>query len=183
MINENLLNADGYAFECPLADSLDSSVKSSLGISGGISKEGNEIYYNTTNKNDGVYNNFTPTPEEIQAALKVTTSVASGISQKRAGQVCKKPLVPESFYNHGKWNTYKDCLRSEKEKQDAIEQAKAEAEALAKAGRSGSGNNTIIDDTDKILGMPKNVAIGIGVVLSLAVVGFVGYKIYKSKKG
>ena len=33
MINDNLLNADGFAIDCSLADSLDSSIQKSMGIS------------------------------------------------------------------------------------------------------------------------------------------------------
>ena len=184
MINDNLLNADGFAFECPLADSLDSSLKGLMGISGGISKEGNETYYNTS---DNFHGADALTPEQmllIQQGLATGTAVASGVIQKRAIQgICKKPLIRENPTNRKKWSEYRACLdREEKKRADelAIEQAKAAAALAAAQSRGGSGLGN--DDDDKILGMPKNLAIGIGVVLGLTVVGFVGYKIVKAKK-
>jgi len=180
MTNKNLLNADGFAFECPLVDSLDSSVKNSIGISGGVSGEGNEIYYNTSDK---VFHNVVD-PELIKAGLATTTAVVSGVSQSRAGQVCKRPLVRENALNRGKWSAYRDCLDREAKKQAAAV-AIAEANARAKelelqAARGGSDIDMTGDD--KILGMPKGLAIGLGVVLALGI-SFVGYKIYKSNKG
>lgn len=179
---------NSITLDCQLADSLDSSLQNSMGISGGESNEGSEKYYNTSN---GVFANAEGgtkiSPEMIQAGLATTTAIVSGISKNRASQgACKKPLVRESFLNRGKWASYKACLdREAKAQAQAV--AKAEAEARAReaeaqaqyANRGGAGD----DSDDKILGMPKGLAIGLGVTLGLVIVGFVGYKIVKAKQG
>jgi hypothetical protein len=179
----NTINLD-----CQLADQLDSSVQNSMGIQGGTSKNDGELFYNTSN---GIYANAEGdnkiSPEMIQAGLATTTAIVSGISKNRASQgVCKKPLIRETPLNRRKWADYRACLdREAKAQAQAV--AKAEAEARAKeaeaqaqyANRGGSGD----DSDDKILGMPKGLAIGIGVTLGLVIVGFVGYKIVKAKQG
>lgn len=182
--------------DCQLADQLDSSVQNSMGIQGGTSQKGGELFYNTSNANyanaEGDKSGGSKvSPEMIQAGIATTTALISNISRNRASQgSCKKPLLPESFYNHGKWNIYKDCLRAvEQKRQDEIALAKAQAEARAREAEANAqaeanrrNSSTIDDSSDKILGMPKGLAIGIGVALGLAVVGFVAFKIVKAKK-
>lgn len=181
----NTINLD-----CQLADQLDSSVQNSMGIQGGTSLNRGELFYNTSNGNISNAEGDTKiSPEMIQAGLATTTAIVSGISKNRASQgACKKPLIRETFLNKGKWANYRSCIdREEKAKQREleIEQAKArakEAEANAKYQNRGGGGSDDGGD-DKILGMPKGLAIGIGVALGLAVVGFVAFKIVKAKQG
>jgi hypothetical protein len=168
MINDNLLTSDLLNKEA---------------ITGEVFKGGKQTYYayGQNQRFSGSDASEYLTPENIQAGIGLTTAVASGIAQNRSGQVCKKPLIRENITNHKKWQDYRACLdREEKRRQDeiALEEAKARAkQAEALANRSAVDLTTI---DDKILGMPKGVAIGVGVAL-VAVLGFVVYKVVKRK--
>lgn len=188
MINDNLLNADGFALDCSLGDSLDSSIQKSMGISGGISTEGNEVYYNSSNYygidaaastsvgGSGSY----VSPEMIESSIKTTTDLISALKSKQTQGGCKKPSLPESFLNRGKWDSYRKCIDNEKKQEQDRLNAIAEAQARAEQLRQDKLNQArYISGDDKILGMPRGLAIGVGVFLGLSVVGFVAYKVFK----
>ena len=117
MINEDLLNADGLDL-------------TTLKMTGDKFYNGEPYsayrYYPRDSKysnNDGATSGgkFKIDPELIKAGIGVATTFASGIAQNRAGQVCKRPLLPESFINRGKWSSYKQCLAREQEKVERAE--------------------------------------------------------------
>jgi len=114
--------------------------------------------------------------DTIQAGLAVTTAVASGIQASRnspAGQskkelkaVCgRKPLLKK---NKAK---YQECVTK------YIASKQAPVYTPPPVDRSVTPP-PVADD--KILGMPKPLAIGLGIVL-LAGLSFVGYKMYKAR--
>ena len=169
MLNENLLN-EGDILNAP-------------SMTGEKFQNGNQVF--SAYGNNQAYSYFKIDPKLVEQGLNLATQVAK--NQQGQGE-CKKPLLPESFYNRGNWNRYKDCLRDRKERQErqlrieqerrrAAEEQKAKAEAmirerlLAKSGGGMAG--------DKILGMPKGLAIGLGVAVGVAVLGLVAYKIIK----
>lgn len=188
MINDNLLNADGFALDCSLGDSLDSSIQKSMGISGGVSKEGNEVYYNSSNyygadaavSTSGGGTGSYVSPEMVESSIKTTTDLITALKSKSTQGGCKKPSLPESFLNRKKWSTYKKCIANEKKKEqerlDAIVQAQARAE---QAKQQKLSQARYISGDDKILGMPRGLAIGVGVFLGLSIAGFVAYKVFK----
>lgn len=171
MLNENLLN-EGDILNAP-------------SMTGEKFTNGNQVFsaYENSKYSNGAGDYITP--ENINATINLATQFAK--NQQGQGE-CKKPLMPESFYNRGNWNRYKDCLRDRKERQErqlrieqerrrAAEEQKAKAEAMIKErllAKSGGGISG-----DKILGMPKGLAIGLGVTLGVAVLGLVAYKIVK----
>ena len=188
MINEDLLNADG----------LDLTTVKMTGdkFSNGQTYSAYRSYYprysNLYSNNDGATSGgkFKIDPELIKAGIGVATTVASGITQNRAGQVCKRPLLPESFINRGKWSAYKQCLAREQEKveraeREAEERRRAEQERLRREAEErankGGGGGEFVPDDDKILGMPKGLAIGLGVLLGVAVLGGGAYLILRKK--
>lgn len=186
MINDNLLNVDGFALDCSLGDSLDSSIQKSMGISGGVSKEGNETYYNSSNyygadatvssSGTGSY----VSPEMVEKSITTTTELISALKSKSTQGGCKKPSLPESFLNRGKWDSYRKCIDNEKKQEQDRLNAIAEAQARAEQLRQDKLNQArYISGDDKILGMPRGLAIGVGVFLGLSVVGFVAYKVFK----
>ena len=163
-------------------ENLDSSILDSLGISGGTSLNGGELFYNTSNYSSADGKKISP--EMVQAGLGLATVVASGVGRNRASQgVCKRPLIRENALNRGKWSDYRACLTREeraKERELAIEQARAEAEREKRANKGGGEDDYTMDD-DKIFGMPKGLAIGLGVAL-VGVLGLVIYKVVKAKQ-
>jgi|LakMenEpi03Aug12_release.lakeMendotaPanAssembly.Ray.scaffolds.fasta_scaffold142137_2 hypothetical protein len=186
MINEDLLNADGLDL-------------TTLKMTGDKFYNGEPYsayrYYPRDSKysnNDGATSGgkFKIDPELIKAGIGVATTFASGIAQNRAGQVCKRPLLPESFINRGKWSSYKQCLareqekveRAERERRETEERLRREAEErLRREANKGGGDGGFVPDDDKILGMPKGLAIGLGVLLGVAVLGGGAYLILRKK--
>ena len=174
MLNENLLNT-GDIINTP-------------SMTGSRYKNGQTFYAYGNNQNySGSDASQYINPETIQAGLQLTTAVASGVSQNRASQgACKKPLIRENPLNRRKWSDYRACLdREERKRQMELEKARLEAEAKSKeaeASYNRRDGGSYDDGDDKILGMPKGLAIGIGVALGVAVLGLVAYKIVKAKK-
>lgn len=190
MINDNLLNADGFALDCSLGDSLDSSIQKSIGISGGVSKEGNEVYYNSSNyygadaaiSTSGGGKGSYVSPEMVEQSIAATTQLISALKSKPTQGGCKKPSLQESFLNRKKWSTYKKCIENEKKQEQDRLNALAQAQARAEQARQLKLNQArYISGDDKILGMPRGLVIGVGVFLGLSIAGFVAYKIYKRK--
>lgn len=191
MINDNLLNADGFALDCSLGGSLDSSIQKSMGISGGVSKEGNEVYYNSSNyygadaavSSSGGGEGSYVSPEMVESSVKATTDLITALKSKSTQGGCKKPKLAESFINRGKWSEYKECVakekRQESERLDAIKRAEDRAE---RAKQQKLTQARYISGDDKIFGMPRGLAIGVGVFLGLSIVGFAAYKIVKTVK-
>jgi hypothetical protein len=188
MINDNLLNADGFAIDCSLADSLDSSIQKSMGISGGVSKEGNETYYNSSNyygadatvSTSGGSAGSYVSPEMVESSIKTTTDLITALKSKPTQGGCKKPSLQESFLNRGKWATYKKCIENEKKQEQDRLNALAQAQARAEQVKKERLNQArYISGDDKILGMPRGLAIGVGVFLGLSIAGFVAYKVFK----
>lgn len=196
LINNNklgMLNINGNSFECPLAHDLDESIQGAIGITGKVSFEKGQNYYdsiNNHNNNNALYSNGDGassvsgagsyiTPETIQAGTQLTTAIISGISNKNKGGSCKKPTLPESFINRGKWSTYKDCLAAEeRQKQRDVEIAQAQAQSNASLlANQGNGNNRI----EEGMSTSTKVLIAVGVTLFFGLAGFVTYKVIKSK--
>ena len=192
MINEDLLNADGLDLTAmKMTGEKFSNGEPYSAYRTKLVKRGNRYYpeYYSNNNGDTSGGGTKIDPELVKAGLATATAIASGIAQKRAGQVCKKPLLPESFVNRAKWSSYKQCLareqaKAEREVREAEERRRAEEERLRReaeerANRGNSGGFT--PDDDKILGMPKGLAIGLGVLLGVAVLGGGAYLILKNK--
>lgn len=214
MINEDLLNADGLDLTTiKMTGEKFSNGEPYSAYRTKLIKEGNRYYPQYSNidfKNifsGGASGGGTTTaggstsgggskidPELIKAGIATATAVASGIAQKRAGQVCKKPLLPESFVNRGKWSAYRQCLareqekaeRAEREAREAEERRRAEEERLRRdaeeRANANKGAGSFMPEDDKILGMPKGLAIGLGVLLGVAVIGGGAYLILRNKK-
>ncbi len=198
MINEDLLNANGLDLTTvKMTGDKFSNGEPYSAYRSKLIKVGNR-YYPQYSNNDGATASTTSgggskiDPELIKAGIATATAVASGIAQKRAGQVCKKPLLPESFVNRGKWSAYKDCLRIEREKaeraererREAEERRRAEEERLRREAEERANANRgggFTPEDDKILGMPKGLAIGLGIFLGVAVLGGGAYLILKNK--
>jgi hypothetical protein len=104
---------------------------------------------------------------------------------KRTIGECIQPAVPENPLNRRKWADYRACLKAQIDaKNEEIELAKAQEREKVKSElsqenqfREGSGDVPVVDD-DKILGMPKGLAIGLGIAV-LAIGGFIAYKVIK----
>jgi len=210
MINEDLLNADGLDLTTiKMTGDKFSNGEPYSAYRSKLIKVGNR-YYPQYSNNDGLQNQYNSLeqffdskksgggnagggtkidPELVKAGIATATAVASGIAQKRAGQVCKKPLLPESFVNRAKWSAYKQCLareqaKAEKELRDAEERRRAEEERLRREAEERANANKgggFMPEDDKILGMPKGLAIGLGVLLGVAVIGGGAYLILKNK--
>ena len=108
---------------------------------------------------------------------------------KRTVGECVQPAVPQNPLNKKKWDAYRDCLKAQLQaKNEEIEIARAESQSKEKfdVGSNSenqyreSSNDSLGVDDDKILGMPKGLAIGLGIAV-LAIGGFITYKIIKSK--
>jgi hypothetical protein len=207
MINEDLLNADGLDLTTlkMTGDKFYNGEPFSAYRSKLI-KVGNR-YYPQYSNNDGLQNQYNSLeqffdskksgggnaggggkidPELVKAGIATATAIASGIAQKRAGQVCKKPLLPESFVNRAKWSAYKQCLareaeKAERERREAEERRRAEEERLRREAEERANRGNFTPEDDKILGMPKGLAIGLGVLLGVAVIGGGAYLILKNK--
>ena len=122
------------------------------------------------------------TPETIQAGTAVlTTAVGTGAaisqSRKESPRVQLKKELKAScgrkpLFGKAKKDAYNKCkakfLADRQKSKDASLQAEA-----AKYSNVPTDNADIEDDT--ILGMPKGVALGVG-LLAVAVIGFVVYK-------
>jgi hypothetical protein len=191
MINEDLLNADGLDLTTLKMTGDKFSNGEPYSAYRYYPRDSNYVYSNNDGATSG--GKFKIDPELIKAGIGVATTVASGIAQNRAGQVCKKPLLPESFINRGKWSSYKQCLAREQEKVERAERAEREAEerrraeqerlrreAEERANKGKDDGGGFVPD-DKILGMPKGLAIGLGVLLGVAVLGGGAYLILRKK--
>lgn len=184
MINEDLLNADGLDLTTLKMTGNKFSNGEPYSAYGSYYPRYNPLYSNNDGATSGGKTKIDP--ELIKAGIGVATTLASGIAQNRAGQVCKRPLLPESFVNRRKWSDYKACLRREQEKaeraererRDTEERLRREAEERA---NKGGGSGEFVPDDDKILGMPKGLAIGLGVLLGVAVLGGGAYLILRKK--
>jgi hypothetical protein len=184
MINEDLLNADGLDLTTLKMTGDKFSNGEPYSAYRYYPRDSNYVYSNNDGATSG--GKFKIDPELIKAGIGVATTVASGITQNRAGQVCKRPLLPESFINRGKWNDYKACLRREQEKAERAERERRETEERLRReaeerANKGGGDGGFVPDDDKILGMPKGLAIGLGVLLGVAVLGGGAYLILKNK--
>jgi len=88
----------------------------------------------------------------------LTTGLATGLAA-RASQNCKKPLFPENPFNRSNWQAYRDCVTNEeRERQREFE--------LQLAQKS---------ESEKFLGMPKNVGIAVTIGGGLLIIGTIVY--------
>jgi hypothetical protein len=170
---------------------LDESICNAIGID-------NNEYSNLINENllDGLtentsllsangeeeYSYVTITPEQAQQAAqiaKVGIEIGKSLAPKADSAGCKKPALPESFLNRGKWSTYKDCLRDAKAAKQA--EAKAEQDRISlererlaqqqmQQSQQSQQRGSSDDGGDKFLGMPKAVGITVTVVGALALI-------------
>jgi hypothetical protein len=138
---------------------------------------------------DGVedrYSNYTLTSADVQAGAALVGTIAQAAASKPDASGCKKPSMQESFLNRGKWSKYKDCVKNANdlaEKANAAERERTEQQRLkveqAKLALQQLNTSRVNREADgKILGMPKGLAIGLGVAILGAAV-FVTYKIIK----
>jgi hypothetical protein len=89
--------------------------------------------------------------------------------------------MPMRYEENGELNNKKvkeTTKTTEKENTKEVDSEDDSKDDSDKSKKSGEGSD---DADDKILGMPKMVAIGLGVAL-VAVGGFVAYKYFKGKK-
>jgi hypothetical protein len=185
MINEDLLNADGLDLTTLKMTGDKFYNGEPYSAYRYYPRDSNYVYSNNDGATSGGKTKIDP--ELIKLGISTATAVASGIAQNRAGQVCKRPLLPESFINRGKWSSYKQCLareqekveRAERERRETEERLRREAEERANKGKDDGGG--FVPDDDKILGMPKGLAIGLGVLLGVAVLGGGAYLILRKK--
>ena len=99
-----------------------------------------------------------------------TISSISNLALERAKKVCKKPVFPENPLNRGNWDIYRACMASEerKAKQELLarqKEAEAQLEALKLQNKLADAKD------DKILGMPKGLAIGLGIGVGVLMIG------------
>jgi hypothetical protein len=183
-------------FELSNVNGLDDSICNAIGID-------NNQYSNMINENlldgltentsllgaDGVedrYSNYTLTSADVQAGAALVGTIAQAAASKPDASGCKKPSMQESFLNRGKWSKYKDCVKNANdlaEKANAAERERTEQQRLkveqAKLALQQLNTSRVNREADgKILGMPKGLAIGLGVAILGAAV-FVTYKIIK----
>jgi hypothetical protein len=165
-------------------EGLDESICNAIGMNNNLE------YSNLINENllDGLTENTSLlnadgdggnkiTPEQAAQIGKVVIDIGKALAPKADSAGCKKPVLPESFYNHGKWNTYKDCLRNAQEAKQAAIKAEQdrialEQERLLQSQQSQQSQKGASDDDggDKFLGMPKAVGITVTVVGGLALI-------------
>ena len=94
----------------------------------------------------------------LKAGLGLAGTLTTGLAS-RASQNCKKPLFPENPFNRSNWQAYRDCVTSEeREKQRQFE--------LQLAQKS---------ESEKFLGMPKNVGIAVTIGGGLLIIGTIVY--------
>lgn len=135
---------------------------------------------------ESIYSNAI-SPEQVDAAAKAATAAAMIIQQRRAAKAeseksaikasCgRKPLIGKA-----KKAKYEKCVSDFlKRKQDA-EKAQAQSQATTFPPVDYSRLAAPQED-DKILGMPKGLAIGLGLAV-LALGGFVAFKMIKKARG
>ena len=162
-------------------EGLDESICNAIGMNNNLE------YSNLINENllDGLTENTsllnadgdTITPEQASQIGKAAIDIGKALAPKADSAGCKKPVLPESFYNHGKWNTYKDCLRNAQEAKQAEAKAEQdrialERERLLQSQQSQQSQKGASDDDggDTFLGMPKAVGITVTVVGGLALI-------------
>ena len=191
-------------FDLSNADALDESVSnmvSSRGISDFVaSRSDRGQYSNLINESllDGLTENTSllnadgeggggskVSPEMIQAGIGATTAVIAGIQASKAspaGQskqdlknACgRKPLFKKK---KAKWQEcVNEYMKAKQVAQTPVAPVAPPVDYSQRSMRSG-------DDSDgKILGMPKGLAIGLGVVLALGIT-FVTIKVVRAKMG
>lgn len=93
---------------------------------------------------------------------------------------CVKPLVPKTFINKSKWESFEKCLADREKAKNDIERLKLEAERLRveqlreetklktnlELQRLKSENQRFTATQGKLLGLPTAVTIGLGLVLA-----------------
>jgi len=132
------------------------------------------------------YSYIEVTPEQIEQGAKIgkaAIDIGKSLAPKADSAGCKKPALPESFLNRGKWSTYKKCLKDAKDAKDAIanqeradkaadqaQKNKIEEAKLALMQLNASKSSSRESSDDKFLGMPKAVGITVTVVGALALI-------------
>lgn len=171
---------------------LDESISNAIGMTDNLEYSNliNESLLNGLTENTSLLNADAATvsgggssyvnPETIKAGTELTTSLVKALSAKKEGS-CLKPSLPESFLNRKKWATYKQCKEDERkaeEQRAEAERQRTEQERLRL--EQAKTQSDLERKSGKILGMPKGVAIGVGIgIIVLAVGGFIIYKKYK----
>jgi hypothetical protein len=174
--------ADGYSnlINESLLDGLTENT-SLLNANGYSNGEGDEVPVPTPTPQKG----SSVTPEMVQAGLGVTTAVISGVQQKRATQagqdkiamrnLCgRKPILGKK-----KKAEYQKCVSDFMKSKQVSQTPVMPPEYYQQQQRM---MNPTPEGDDKIMGMPKGVAIALGVVV-LAVGGFFAYKMIKKAQG
>jgi hypothetical protein len=162
---------------------LDESICNAIGMNNNLEYSNliNEDLLNGLTENTSLLNadgdgGNTITPEQAAQIAKVGVDIGKALAPKADSAGCKKPVLPESFINRGKWNTYKDCLRDAKAAKQA--EVKAEQDRIA-LERERLNQQQMMqqqsqqrggESDDKFLGMPKAVGITVTVVGALALI-------------
>ena len=163
-------------------EGLDESICNAIGMNNNLEYSNliNEDLLNGLTENtsllsaDGGGN--TITPEQAAQIGKTVIDIGKALAPKADSAGCKKPVLPESFLNRGKWSTYKDCLRNAQEAKQAAAKAEQdridlERERLERERQQQSQQRGDDDGGgDKFLGMPKAVGITVTVVGALALI-------------
>jgi hypothetical protein len=163
---------------------LDESICNAIGMNNNLEYSNliNEDLLNGLTENTGLLSadggGNTITPEQAAQIGKAAIDIGKALAPKADGDGCKKPVLPESFLNRGKWSTYKDCLRNAQEAKQAAVKAEQdrialERERLLQSQQSQQSQKGASDDDgggDKFLGMPKAVGITVTVVGGLALI-------------
>lgn len=190
---------NGNDFDLSNADALDESVANAIGMNDSFQYSsccGADGQSNFTNESllDGLTENTSllnaegggeskVSPEMIQAGIGATTAIVAGIQASKAspsGQAkqdlknaCgRKPLFKKK---KAKWQEcVNEYMKSKQVAQTPVAPVAPPVDYSQRNMRSG-------DDSDgKILGMPKGLAIGLGVVLALGLT-FVAVKVVRAK--
>jgi hypothetical protein len=164
---------------------LDESICNAIGMNNNLEYSNliNEDLLNGLTENTSLLNadggGNTITPEQAAQIGKAAIDIGKALAPKADGDGCKKPVLPESFLNRGKWSTYKDCLRNAQEAKQAatkaeqdridLERERLERERLLQQSQQ-SQRASDDDGGDKFLGMPKAVGITVTVVGGLALI-------------
>lgn len=189
---------NGNDFDLSNADALDESVANAIGMNNSFQYSAftNErlldgLTENTSLLNADGYSNgegggeSKVSPEMIQAGIGATTAIIAGIQASKAspaGQskqdlknACgRKPLFKKK---KAKWQ---ECVNEYMKAKQVAQTPVAPVAPPVDYSQRGMKAN---DDSDgKILGMPKGLAIGLGVVLALGIT-FVTIKIVRAKMG
>jgi hypothetical protein len=181
MNNLELLNANG----------LDESISNANGKFDYLNYDGENFSNGEGGVDAGQVKQFLKdNPDAVKKGAELLKGLAGKISEARktgdidVDSACKKPLLPKSFLNEGKWNTYEKCKTDiqqkkaaavQKQREFELEKARLEAELASAQARTAESSAKMMPppttgSSDKFLGMPKAVGITVTIVGGLALI-------------